>query len=45
MKENSNFDVTPEQQEQAFRKKVGHYIICFQDQCPLHEQCLHWLVG
>ena len=43
--QNITQDVTPEQQEQAFREKVPHYIICFQDQCPLHEQCLRWLVG
>lgn len=32
-------------QEEAFRQKVGHYLVCFTDQCPLHDQCLRWLVG
>lgn len=32
-------------QEEAFRAKVPHYLVCFMDQCPLHEQCLRWLVG
>ena len=32
-------------QEEIFRDKVDHYIVCFLDHCPLHEQCLRWLVG
>ena len=32
-------------QEEIFRNKVDHYIVCFLDHCPLHEQCLRWLVG
>ena len=32
-------------QEEIFRDKVDHYIICCLDHCPLHEQCLRWLVG
>ena len=34
-----------ELQEEAFRKKVDHYLVCFIESCPLHEQCLRWLVG
>ena len=34
-----------ELQEEAFRAKVDHYLVCFVDNCPLHEQCLRWLVG
>ncbi len=32
-------------QEDAFREKAGHYLVCFVDQCPLHDHCLRWLVG
>ena len=28
-----------------FSKKVPHYLVCFINSCPLHEQCLRWLVG
>ena len=31
--------------EDALREKVGHYLVCFIDQCPLHDQCLRWLAG
>lgn len=31
--------------EEIFRKKAPHYLVCFIDQCPLHENCLRWLVG
>ena len=34
-----------EQQEEAFRKKADHYLVCFISSCPLREQCLRWLVG
>lgn len=34
-----------QQQEEAFREKANHYLVCFIDQCPLHDQCLRWLVG
>ncbi len=29
----------------AMQDKVDHYTICFIDHCPLHRQCLRWLVG
>ena len=32
-------------QVEAFKKKASHYLVCFIDSCPLHEQCLRWLVG
>ena len=32
-------------QREAFRQKVNHYNVCMIDNCPLHEQCLRWLVG
>lgn len=32
-------------QEEAFREKEAHYLVCFIDTCPLREQCLRWLVG
>jgi hypothetical protein len=34
-----------ELQEETFRAKVDHYLVCFMDDCPLHEQCLRWQVG
>ena len=33
------------EQEEAFRAKADHYIVCFVEHCPLREQCLRWLVG
>lgn len=32
-------------QEEVFREKADHYIVCFLDHCPLHDQCLRWRVG
>ncbi|MBR4920133.1 MAG: hypothetical protein IKZ62_02300 [Prevotella sp.] len=32
-------------QEEVFRDKTDHYIVCFLNHCPLREQCLRWLVG
>ena len=32
-------------QEEVFREKADHYLVCFIDNCPLREQCLRWLVG
>ena len=32
-------------QEELFREKSEHYLVCFLDHCPLREQCLRWLVG
>ena len=32
-------------QEEAFREKEYHYLVCFIDSCPLRDQCLRWLVG
>lgn len=32
-------------QEEAFREKEEHYLVCFTEVCPLREQCLRWLVG
>ena len=34
-----------EQQEAVFREKAASYLVCFIDRCPLHRQCLRWLVG
>lgn len=36
--------LTPSQEE-VFREKTHHYLMCFIESCPLREQCLHWLVG
>lgn len=33
------------EEERSFREKANHYLVCFVDNCPLHEQCLRWLVG
>lgn len=32
-------------QEEVFRKKAGHYLVCFSESCSLRQQCLRWLVG
>ena len=32
-------------EEKAFRKKINNYLVCFIDNCPMHDQCLRWLVG
>ena len=34
-----------QQQEEVFREKEYHYLVCFIDSCPLRDQCLRWLVG
>ena len=33
--------------EQEFfqQKALSGYIVCFADQCPMHEDCLRWKVG
>ena len=41
----NNNEVTAVEQEEAFRKKAAHYYVCLIDHCPLHDQCLRWLVG
>lgn len=38
-------DATPKTEADIFREKVPSYLVCFIDTCPLHEQCLRWLVG
>ena len=42
---NTTKPVLTKEEEKAFREKAGHYLVCFNDQCPLHEECLRWLVG
>ena len=32
-------------EEEVFRVKSDHYIICFIERCPLKEQCLRHIVG
>lgn len=32
-------------QEEIFRQKAPHYLLCFIERCPLREHCLRWLVG
>ena len=32
-------------EEEIFRQKTHHYLVCFIESCPLHQQCLRWLVG
>ena len=31
--------------ERFAEKAERSYIVCFSDECPLHEECLRWLVG
>ena len=45
MKTNNETKTAAQQQEEIFRKKARHYTTCYIDHCPLHEQCLRWLVG
>lgn len=46
MEKNMNQNKSAEQlQEEVFRQKVDHYLVCFIESCPLREQCLRWLVG
>ena len=37
--------IESESQAEAFKEKASHYLVCFIDSCPLHGQCLRWLVG
>lgn len=43
--EAKNMNQTELSQEEAFREKAKDYLMCFIDSCPVHEQCLRWLVG
>lgn len=45
MKTENNTLSATQSQEEAFRKKANHYMVCFIDTCPLHDQCLRWLTG
>lgn len=45
MEEKKKNNVDAVLQQEAFRRKVNHYNVCLIDHCPLHGQCLHWLVG
>ena len=31
--------------EEQLREKAKHYLVCYVDQCPLHDSCLHWKLG
>ena len=45
MKATDETKTAARQQEETFREKAWHYATCFIDHCPLHDQCLRWLVG
>lgn len=32
-------------QQEIFREKAPHYLLCFVNECPRHDKCLRWLVG
>lgn len=34
-----------EDKEQMLRKKALSNMVCFMEQCPLHERCLRWQAG
>ena len=39
-------DPLPADEESAlFREQAPHYLLCFNDACPLSVHCMHWLVG
>jgi hypothetical protein len=31
--------------EAQLREKASHYLVCYVNQCPLHESCLRWKLG
>ena len=31
--------------EESLRAHAPHEIPCFMHECPLHETCLHWMIG
>ena len=33
------------EKEELFREKAKNYLVCFNDVCPRHNQCLRWEVG
>ena len=33
------------EKETLFREKAKKYLVCFNESCPLHAQCLRWEVG
>lgn len=43
MKTEKNFLTVEE--ENAFRAKARNYLVCFNDNCPLHEECMRWFAG
>ena len=45
MKTINDTKTAAQQQEEAFREKAKHYHLCYIDQCPLHDQCLRWILG
>lgn len=48
MKENSNdiLEMAGVQQDaDALRAKAKHYLVCFNDGCGHHAECLRWIVG
>ena len=45
MKATNETKTAAQQQEEVFREKAKHYLTCYIDHCPLHDQCLRWLVG
>lgn len=32
-------------QEEIFRERAPHYLVCHIERCPLRDHCLRWLVG
>lgn len=42
---NNEEQKTTRSQEEDFREKAGHYLVCFSESCPLRQECLRWLVG
>ena len=33
------------EQDTIFSEKAASYLVCFNEQCARHEQCLRWIVG
>lgn len=45
MKAKNDIQQATASQEDIFREKSHHYLVCFIESCPMREQCLRWLVG
>lgn len=45
MEKNNVNDAGLKPEAAVLREKAENYLVCFIDNCPLHESCLRWVVG